>query len=384
MYLKQLSKKIVSLGVIIVCIHLLLLITGKAYIWKAIWYNFPGIHDHEIFFNNHIHPSTNPQPWAESTHYNEIPLSTELESLHKSLKTTAYVVIKNDSVIQEHYWVDGDTAAISNSFSMAKSYVSMLIGFAIQDKYIQSVDQPVSDFLPYFKSDGKEKITIKHLLQMSSGLSWVESYTGPLSITTQGYYDNDLEKLLKSLKVVSEPGKEFIYRSGDTQLLGLLLKKATGYSLSDYLYLKFWNPVGAENEALWSTDNLYGHEKAFCCISATAKDYARIGKLYLNKGKWNGTPLLNSAYINASLEPNGFFDPQSQTTCDFYGYQWWLIPNYLGHDIFYARGILGQFIICIPKKNIIIVRLGHERGDKQDGIHHIINYTMIDEVLKNF
>ncbi len=104
----------------------------------------------------------------------------------------------------------------------------------------------------------------------------------------------------------------------------------------------------------------------------------------MNKGKWKGAQLLNSSYVNASLEPNGYFDPQSKTSCDFYGYQWWLIPNYLGHDIFYARGILGQFIICIPEKNIIIVRLGHERGDKKDGIHHIITYAMIDEVLKNF
>ncbi len=384
MYLKQLGKKIVSLGVIIICIHLLLLITGKAYIWKAIWYNFPGIYDHEIFFNNHILASTNPQPWATSANYNKTPLSSELEALHKHIKTTAYVVIKNDSIIQENYWIDGDTSVISNSFSIAKSYVSMLIGFAIQDKYIRSVDQPIGDFLPYFRSEGKEKITIKHLLQMSSGLSWDESYTGPLSITTQGYYGNDLEKLIKGLKVISEPGTEFRYLSGDTQLLGLVLIKATGYSLSEYLHLKFWNPVGAENEALWSTDNLYGREKAFCCISATAKDYARIGKLYLNNGQWNGVQLLNSSYITASLEPNGYFDPQSKTNCDFYGYQWWLIPNYLGHDIFYARGILGQFIICIPEKNIIIVRLGHERGDKKDGIHHIITYAMIDEVLKNF
>ncbi len=178
-----------------------------------------------------------------SANYNKTPLSPELEALHKHIKTTAYVVIKNDSVIQENYWIDGDTAVISNSFSIAKSYVSMLIGFAIQDKYIRSVDQPIGDFLPYFRSEGKEKITIKHLLQMSSGLSWDESYTGPLSITTQGYYGNDLEKLIKGLKVISEPGKEFRYLSGDTQLLGLVLKKATGYSLSEYLYLKFWNPV---------------------------------------------------------------------------------------------------------------------------------------------
>ena len=219
---------------------------------------------------------------------------------------------------------------------------------------------------------------------MSSGLSWDESYTGPLSITTQAYYDNNLEKLIESLVLVSEPGKEFKYLSGDTQILGLILKKATGYSLSEYLHLKFWNPAGAENEALWSTDYLYGNEKAYCCINATAKDFARIGKLYINKGMWGGKQLLNSSYVNASLQPNGFFDPQSKATCNFYGYQWWLIPNYNGHNIFYARGILGQFMICIPEKNMVIVRLGHERGEKQDGIHHIITYAMIDEVLQNY
>lgn len=368
----------------ILCFHLLLLLTGKTYLWKAIWYNFPGIHDQKLFFNNHIQSSTAPQPWVQSINYNQTSLSAELNALHKELKSTAYLVIKEDAIVQENYWLDGDFLAISNSFSMAKSYVSMLVGFAIQDGYIQSVDQPVSGFLPYFKSVGKEKITIKNLLQMSSGLDWDESYSGPFSITTEAYYGNNLEKLMQSLSVITEPGKEFSYLSGDTQLLGLIIKKATGYSLSDYLQLKFWNHVGAENEALWSTDSLLGNEKAFCCISATARDFARIGKLYLNQGKWGEKQLLNSNYIEASLQPSNLFDPQSKTSCNFYGYQWWLIPNYKGHNIFYARGILGQFIICIPEKNIIIVRLGHKRGDKKDAIHYLITYAMIDEVLKNF
>lgn len=368
----------------LVVVHLLLVLTGNTYFWKALTYNFPGIYDFELFHNAPVHYSHNPQPWKISKQLNKTPLSKNLEEQLIALKTTAYLVIKGDEIQQEYYWNDTDSSTISNSFSAAKSYVSALIGFAIQDKYIKNVNQPIGDFLPDFKKEGKEHITIKHLLQMSSGLNWKESYSGPFSITTQAYYDDDLEKVIAKLDVDYAPGKDFVYRSGDTQILGLVLRKATGFTLSEYAYLKLWNPLGAEHDALWSLDSELGNEKAYCCLNATARDFARLPKLYLNKGVWNGKQILDSNYIKESLTPTGKHDPQSGNDCNFYGYQWWLIPNYKGHDIFYARGILGQFMIAIPDLDIVIVRLGHERGDKKDGIHHILTYAMIDEVLQQY
>lgn len=380
----NLKKIAFRITLTLTAIHLLLVFTGNTYFWKAIAYNFPGIYDYHLFHNAPIHYSHIPQPWKTSKHLNNKPLSPELEQLLLELKTTAYLVIKGDEIRHEYYWNDTDSSTISNSFSAAKSYVSALVGFAIQDKYIKNVDQPVGDFLPEFKKDGKEHITIKHLLQMSSGLDWVESYSGPFSITTQAYYDNDLVKVVSKLNVDHAPGTDFVYRSGDTQLLGLLLRKATGFTLSEYAYLKLWNPLGAEHDALWSLDDYLGHEKAYCCLNATARDYARLPKLYMNKGVWNGKQILDSNYIKESLTPTEKHDPQPNASCNFYGYQWWLIPNYKGHNIFYARGILGQFMIAIPDLDIVIVRLGHERGDKKDGIHHILTYAMIDEVLQQF
>lgn len=357
--------------------------TGKTFFWKALVYNFPDIYDYTLFDNATIQNSDSVQKWGISPNYNLTPLSLQLDSTLKATKTTAYLVLKGDQILQEHYWNNTDTITISNSFSAAKSYVSAMIGFAIQDGYIKSADQPVGDFLDDFKRNGKEHITIKHLLQMSSGLSWTESYSGPFSITTEAYYGTDLNKTIASLNVTHPPGKDFVYRSGDTQVLGMIIKKSTGVSLSEYMAQKIWQPLGAENNALWSLDKEDGMEKAFCCINATARDYAKLPRLYLNKGMWNGKQLLDSNYIKASLTPTGKHDPQSNTNCNFYGYQWWLIPEYKGHNIFYARGILGQFMICIPQLDIIIVRMGHERGDKKDGIHHILTYAMIDEVLKN-
>ena len=377
-------NKILKFITILLLIHVALLFTGKTYFWKALAYNFPGIYDFELFHNATIHSSHTPQPWNISKNLNETPLSSSLDSILQSVNTTAYLVIKGNEIQEEYYWDNTNINTISNSFSAAKSYISTLIGLAIQDGYIKSVNDPVGNYLEDFTKNGKEKITIKHLLQMSSGLSWTESYSGPFSITTEAYYDNDLVKTISSLEVDHAPGNDYVYRSGDTQILGLLLRKVTGYTISEYAYLKLWNPLGAEHDALWSLDDKQGNEKAFCCLNATARDYARLPRLYLNNGKWNGKQLLDSNYIKESLTPTGKFDPQSKANCNFYGYQWWLIPNYKGHDIFYARGILGQFMIAIPKLDIIIVRLGHDRGNKKDGIHHIITYAMIDEVLRNY
>ena len=145
------------------------------------------------------------------------------------------------------------------------------------------------------------------------------------------------------------------YKSGDTQLLGLLLEKATGKTLSDYAAEKLWQPLGAEHPALWSTDHEKGNEKAYCCFNSNTRDFARIGKLMLDSGKWNGTAIIDSTYYQNSIKACGIKD-ESGNSCDYYGYQWWIDP--LHPEIFYARGILGQYIINIPSKKIIIVRLG--------------------------
>lgn len=238
---------------------------------------------------------------------------------------------------------------------MAKSYVSGLMGKAIEDGYIKSLDQPVGDFFPEFSEGLAAKMTVGDLSSMCSGTNWDEAYYSPLSITTRAYFDDNLEKVILGLKVVDEPGTKYKYASGDTQLLAMVIEKATGKKLYNYLTESFWKPLGSENPTLWQVDS-EAHDlvKAYCCIASNAKDFARFGKLYKDHGKWNGKQLLDSAFIAKSVKPRFTASPE-------YGYGWWL-KNIGNKQFFMMRGHLGQYVIVEPNDNVIIVRLGHSKG----------------------
>ena len=214
--------------------NVLLIISGKTYFYKALIYNFANIDDNKIFDQRIIHKSTNPQPWPFSKKYNKTDLSKTLKTYHESEKSIAFVVLKNDSLVHEEYWSGYGENSLTNSFSMGKSVTSVLVGIAIKEGKIKSIEQPIGDFLEDFSNRKFKEIKIKHLLTMSSGLNWDESYANPLSMTTEAYYGSDLWRLMLKLRVINKPGKEFKYLSGDTQLLSFLLKKATGKSLSAY------------------------------------------------------------------------------------------------------------------------------------------------------
>ncbi len=369
---------------IFICIPIIFHLLDFNHIYKALMYNFVGIDDHELFYSRNIKKSPNPDQWEYAENYNKKEISTKFQKFSDSLQTTSFLVIKDKKIVLEHYYGGYSDTSHTNSFSMAKSYISALIGFALQDGKIKSLDQPVSDFLNSFKTDGKEKITIKHVLMMSSGLSWDESYAGPFSITTKAYYGNNLKKIIEEEKAIETPGIEFKYLSGNTQVLALILEEATGKRVADYASEKLSGPLGHEQDAFWSLDRENGTEKAYCCISTNARDFARIGQLYLDSGKWNNRQLLDKDFILESLKPNELRHPETKKPLDFYGYHWWLIPEY-NQGIFYARGILGQYIIGIPEKNIVIVRLGHDRGERREGtMHYEVTYQIIDEVNRLF
>jgi CubicO group peptidase (beta-lactamase class C family) len=168
------------------------------------------------------------------------------------------------------------------------------------------------------------------------------------------------------------------YKSGDTQLLGLLLEKATGKSLSDYAAEKLWQPLGAQHPALWSVDHENGHEKAYCCFNSNTRDFARIGKLMLDSGKINGQAIIDSQYYALSIKACAIPDANGKA-CDYYGFQWWIDPEH--PEIFYARGILGQYIIVIPSRKEIIVRLGKKTSPFREHtvpkeVRYLINWGM--------
>lgn len=361
--------------------NVLLILTGKTFFYRALIYNFANIDDNKIFDQRIIHKSTKPQPWPLSKKYNKTDLSKTLKTYHETEKSIAFVVLKNDSLVHEEYWSGYGENSLSNSFSMGKSVTSVLVGIAIKEGKIKSVEQPIGDFLEDFSQGKFKEIKIKHLLSMSSGLNWDESYANPLSMTTEAYYGSDLWRLMLKLRVINKPGKEFKYLSGDTQLLSFLLKKATGKSLSAYAQEKLWQPLGAVNNAEWSLDEENGNEKAYCCLYSNAKDFARIGSLYLHKGNWKGKQILDSNYVKASTTPANLIDSETRKPNDFYGFQWWIVPNYKGEKVFYARGILGQMIIVIPSKNIVIVRLGNQKPIKENN-HYKGVFEMIDAVEK--
>jgi CubicO group peptidase (beta-lactamase class C family) len=327
--------------------------------------------DYHYFDNRTIAKGT-PQPWAISKNYNKVPLTPRLADLHKEIGTVAFLVIKNDSIIHESYFDDYNKNSKSNSFSMAKSVVSAALGKAIQEGKITSLDQLVSDFFPQFKEGKSATMTVGDLSSMASGLDWDESYYSPFSITTRAYFDEDLNEVILSQKGIEEPGKRYKYLSGNTQLLAMVIEKATGQSLAHYVSEKFWKPFGAENDALWQTDHEGGIVKAYCCIASNARDFARFGKLYKQYGKWNGQQILDSAFVAKSITPRFPESPE-------YGYGWWL-SEYRNKDVFYMRGHLGQYVIVIPEDDIIIVRLGHRHKRSSIGSSHSDDFfTYLEE-----
>ena len=345
-------------GFLMVVFSLFALVTGRFYLFKAVAYNYANVDDYKKFSNNPV-PVGTVQPWLKSSRYNKVALPDSLIKEMEGIETLAFFVSKGDSVLVEKYWNGYNDSSLSGSFSVAKSITSLLIGAALQEGKIKSLEEPVSNYLPEFKEGEKAGVRIVDLLTMSSGSNWDESYSNPLSVTTEIYYGSNAYKTATGVKIIKKPGTFWEYKSGDTQLLGLILEKATGKSLAAYASEKLWQPMGAQHPALWSTDRDGGNEKAYCCFNSNAGDFARIGKLMLDSGRWNGNQIISPEYFKQSIRPCLIKDDTGQP-CEFYGYQWWLVPYRPG--VFYARGILGQYIIVIPQQQLVIVRLGEQKS----------------------
>lgn len=334
------------------------------------------IHDHTEFDNRKIKAGDEHQPWPLHNNYNSMPPTGKLQEINNELGTIAFLIIKNDSILYENYTEGYDENSLTNSFSMAKSITTALLGKAIRDGFIKNLDQPVSHFLPEIRSSFDTPLTVGDLSSMSSGLNWDEDYYNPFSLTARAYFDEDLREVVSNLRITEEPGREFNYLSGNTLMLGMVLEKATGSNLSSYLSQSFWIPMGMKNDALWQLDSREsGLEKAYCCIASNAKDFARFGKLFKDYGKWNGEQILDSSFVATATKPR--FDDSPQ-----YGYGLWL-SDHKDKDIFYLRGVLGQYVIVIPEDDLIIVRLGHSlRKREKDEDHSPDFYIYIDEAYK--
>lgn len=344
---------------VVLAILLVAYLATPLYLRNALTYYTADIDDYTIFENRQVLNGT-ATDWTLHEEYNTLKLSDSLQQQIATYKPVAFLLARNGEVLHEQYWDGYSAESYSNSFSMAKSIVSLLTGVALQEGDVKSLDEPVGSYLPAFATAQNGKLTIRHLLSMSSGLNWDESYGSPFSVTTQAYYGSNLPDLVNKLQVVESPGKEWKYLSGNTQVLAMVLEKATGQKLSEYASEKLWKPLGTSAPALWSLDQRDGLEKAYCCFNSNARDFARLGQLILNEGRWQGEQLISRDYLREALSPASFLKDEAGKAVDFYGYQWWIV-NYKGRDIPYARGILGQYIFVLPEEEAVVVRLGHER-----------------------
>jgi CubicO group peptidase (beta-lactamase class C family) len=330
---------------------------------RFVIYNFANITDYKKFPSRELHnngekfsfPAAK-QGQAPKTLAASNTTAVPFDAFLEEHNTVAFLIIHNDTIQYEHYFNGYDQASIVASFSMAKSITSILIGCAIDDGLIKSVQDPVANYIPEMQKNGFDKVTIEHLLQMTSGLKFNEGYANPFGEVATFYYGRTLRKATPKLKLKRPPGEAFEYASGNPQILGLLLERALkNKTVTQYLQEKLWQPLGMEYDASWSIDKKKdGLEKTFCCINARARDFAKIGRLYLNKGNWNGKQVVPESWVKQSTKVD-----TSNGSAWYYQYQWWL-PTQTGD--FMAVGILGQYIYVNPAKNLVIVRLGKSKG----------------------
>lgn len=361
---KTLKYLIYVIITLVVLVNVFILLTGRYYLYSGIAKTYlrgktgPSIYDLGLFPVSKLQKSSEPYTFIFEQDPSVKLTKSDLE-YHEKMDTKAFLIFQGDTLIYEKYWDEHHDKTVSNSFSAAKSVIGMLVGIAIEEGKINSVDDLAGDYIPEFKKNGREQITIRHLLTMSAGFDWVESGKNPLSEAAEGYYGTDLYGLVTRLRVIEKPGIKFNYQSGNTQILGFIIEKATGKSINEYAADKIWIPLGARNDAFWSLDKEGGDEKAFCCMYATARDYALLGQLILNKGFYNGAQIVPEWYMKKMLE-TPYMTTKEKVPNMRYGWHTWVYKN-RGNPVYYCRGLMGQYMIAIPHKNRVIVRLGTKR-----------------------
>lgn len=319
----------------------------------------------------------------------QFSLKSFLDSNLQNSLTYGFLVIRNDSILYEKYFGAVDSSYIFPSFSVAKSFVGTLAQIAHQEGKIRSLQDPVTRYLPWLSESDEawNQVTVQNVLDMRTGVKSDETYNSPFSDVIQLGFTRNLMGRLRKIKIASPP-EDFAYKSVNTQLLGAIVESATGEKLAGYLQHQLWLPMGMESDATWQTD-AKGTARAFCCLNATLKDFAKLGRLYLNNGNWNGKQILAEDWVHTILN--------ADTMRAYQGYKnhWWSSRNikrfgdslqaarfiaaqpgswYMGQGVrngkpffsaysnlpaIFAQGMLGQFIYVNPGKNLIIVRLGH-------------------------
>ena len=279
--------------------------------------------------------------------------NVKLDSFVKLHNTISFLIIRNDTILYEKYIDKYTDTTLVSSFSMVKPMVSTLIGIAISEGLIDSIDNSITDYLSEYKNNpGFDRITIKNLLQHTSGIKF-----NLIPDKTELYWGKDLRKKLTELTLKTAPNIEYSYSSANTLLLALIIERVTNMSISNYLEAKIWKPLGMEAPAYWSLDNYEKNsmEKAFCCLQARPIDFAKFGRLYLNKGVWEGKQIISKDWVESSTHSDS--NNINNVNRHFFNNNWGIGP--LKYNSFYAVGLYGQYLYIYPEENIIIVRFGN-------------------------
>lgn len=361
---KGLRIILVSVLLLFVTLHVGLYITGNTHLYKAITSTYlvgetgPGIDDLQKF-PYHTLPLSEPQEWAVSSRYNTYQLQEAQEAVFAENQTAAFLVLKNDSLIFEKYWNGYTETSQTNSFSIAKTFTALAVGAAISDGLIGSVQDKAIQYLPELQGTYASEITIQHLLQMCSGMNFDESYDYALGYMAKAYYGSDVRKLTFSYKAETKPGTLFYYQGGNTLLLSFIVEKVSGMSFSRYFEQRIWSRLKPEQSAYWSTDKKET-VKAYCCFYASARDFARVGKLLLDSGYRMEENIIPTQFLQEAVQPVLLPDA-SGNRVDYYGYQMWM-TTIADKPVYYARGIKGQYIFVIPHAGVVAVRTGKLRS----------------------
>jgi CubicO group peptidase (beta-lactamase class C family) len=333
--------------------------TDESTIARAMVWRESDVGDQHRFPMRRIPAGARASALARGVEANFVSGEAQLDELLRETDTLAFVVVHEDRLVYERY-LDGSTRhSLQTSFSAAKSFVSTLVGIAIDEGLIRSVEDPVTKYLPELAARDPEfrRITLRDLLAMSSGIRYREGSFPSLGDDTYTYYGVDLRDVALNRTQIVEPPGSWHYNNYHPLLLGLILERTTGTSVSEFMARRLWQPLGAETDATWSLDSEdSGFEKMESGVNASPVDYARFGLLFLHDGEWNGRRIVSKSWVRAATRP----DPSSQASYFSYGYFWWLDPDWPGR--FYAFGKYGQFVYVAPDADAVIVRLGRDSG----------------------
>lgn len=356
------------LGLAVVLIAVWSFAIGPVAVARVITHGTTTVWDHLEYPGRELRPSTDPQPWPMAADPMSPPnvvvegAEVPLESVLADRDTLAFVVVNDGELAYEWYAPGHSADTPSMVFSVSKSILSLLIGAAIDDGLIDSVNDSVTVWLPELTERGFDDVTIEDLLQMDSNLDYVEG-DNPFGAHVEFNYTPDLETAILALRVREQPDPEFRYKSGDNAVLGLVLDRALeDETITGYLQERLWDPLGLEDNGIWSTDRDGGMERTWCCLATTARDLARFGQLVLDEGSWRGEQLLPAGWLEASFQPayetERWPAEYDESTLANYGYQWWLTG-----DAWLALGKGGQYLYVDPVREVVIVRLGETQGN---------------------